>query len=135
MTRGRKAKPRAIKVLTGNPGKRALPPEVEPPATGSATMPEFLSDFPRAVEIWNDLAPVLTILGTLRHESQYMLASLCWLQADFERDPSAASAATLINIRSLSSSLGMDPITQAKFISKTEKKEIDPAEAFFKVMP
>jgi hypothetical protein len=29
----------------------------------------------------------------------------------------------------------MDPSTQAKFISKTEKKEIDPAEAFFKVMP
>jgi len=115
----------------GNPGKRPLGEIVPAPKTGEAFPPEFLEKNARALAIWDDLAPVLTILGTLRKESQYLLAALCWLQADFEAAPSDCTAANLTNIRAISSSLGMDPSTQAKFIRPPSEDVIDPAEAFF----
>ena len=47
--RGRKAKPTAIKVVTGNPGKRALPKNEPKPKNRLAAAPVWMSDEQRAI--------------------------------------------------------------------------------------
>lgn len=127
----RRPKPRALKEATGNPGNRPLPPEVELPDTGEVVRPDFLDERPRAVELWEEMAPALTLLGTLRRESAHLLANWCWLQSSFEDDPDEFNAARLNNLRQFASMLGMDPSSASKFVTPQGKTE-DPAESFFK---
>ena len=57
MGRGRKPKPTQWKLLTGNPGKRALNHEEPVYAPGAPDKPEFLDDF--ASEEWDRLVKML----------------------------------------------------------------------------
>lgn len=84
--RGRKPTPTALKVLAGNPGKRALSKN-EPQPTAGAEMPEHLS--PRAREVWEALEPEFSRLGLLNQLSGFALAGFCdsyarWLEATEE---------------------------------------------------
>jgi phage terminase small subunit len=130
---GRKPKPPRLKAITGNPGRRPIPEEVELPDTGVVVMPEFMKKRRRAVELWEEMAPKLVILGTLRPESVYLLAQWCMLQSQFERRPDDFTASKIANMRALASMLGMDPSSQGKFVTtKADDENKDPAEEFFR---
>ena len=127
---GRKPKPRSLREVTGNPGKRPLPPDVDLPDTGDAVMPPYLEKRPRAVELWNEYAPALVLLGTLKKESQALFAKWCWLEQAWEEAPDATKASMIANWRALASSLGMDPSNQGKFATPRGAKN-DPLDKFF----
>lgn len=113
----------------GNPGRRRVP-DVQLPNTGPAVMPSFLRRKKRAAQLWNEYGPTLVTLGTLKAESAHMFAIWCSLVAEFEKNPSKFTATKITQIRTLSSSLGMDPSDQARIPRKADGNK-DPAEAFF----
>lgn len=64
--RGRKKKPTALKLVQGNPGKKALPaaePKPKPVEAKRAPVPRGLTK--EAKRVWRDLAPKLDALGLL----------------------------------------------------------------------
>lgn len=102
------------------------------PDTGPVAMPAYLRrERPRtAVQLWNEYAPALLVLGTLRKESESMFALWCSEMALYERSPKRFTASRITQIRSLASSLGMDPSSQGKF-STPANADQDPTDEFF----
>lgn len=81
---GRKPKPRALKELAGNPGKRKLREEPKPPA-GAILCPVELSA--EAHKEWNRLVPDLEEMGVLTRIDTTALAAYCecwsrWVDAE-----------------------------------------------------
>lgn len=74
--RGPKPKAAALKVLTGNPGKRDIPAEPEF-STGELVPPKWLKGW--GLEEWNRIVPELERLGLARNVSYSNLAGLCRL--------------------------------------------------------
>jgi P27 family predicted phage terminase small subunit len=78
--------PFALRKLRGNPGRRPMRPEVEPPA--SAAVPEppaWLSVY--AIQEWHRVASSLWVLGILRVVDESCLAAYCmayshWREAE-----------------------------------------------------
>jgi len=80
---GRKPKPAAVKELAGNPGKRAIKPEVKPESI-RPRVPTHLSKDAR--RCWDYLAPKLFDLGLLTRLDRETLAAYCesyalWVEA------------------------------------------------------
>jgi len=74
--RGRKPQPTALRVLRGNPGRRALPPqEPAPPPLDGAVPPDWLS--PDAQAEWARLVPILTSCGVLTETDRSALVAYC----------------------------------------------------------
>jgi P27 family predicted phage terminase small subunit len=67
-----------LKILRGNPGKRKLNENEPLPPSGDITKPEGLSA--RAGAVWDDLAPVLLVMGTLTTADVRPFARLCELE-------------------------------------------------------
>jgi P27 family predicted phage terminase small subunit len=83
MTRGRKPKPRPLRILEGNPGKRTLPPAIIP--TGKATMPPHLAR--AAKKEWRRVITELQALGLATSLDRAALAGYCqswarWVEAE-----------------------------------------------------
>ena len=83
--RGRKPKPTALKLLAGNPGKRALNRREPKPPPGIPDCPEHLDDLARAE--WFRTAAVLSEMGLLSRADATALAAYCtaygrWRQAE-----------------------------------------------------
>ena len=76
--RGRTPKPNAVKVLEGNPGKRALPeqPNVLP---GAPEPPESVQADPVALAEWNRILPQLLDVGLCAKIDGAALAGYCSL--------------------------------------------------------
>jgi P27 family predicted phage terminase small subunit len=83
--RGRKPVPPYLKLLRGNPGKRAIHPEPQPKSAGVPEPPDYL--LPLAADAWRRLAPELTRLGLLTVLDHHAFAAYCtafsrWLVAE-----------------------------------------------------
>ncbi len=74
---GRRPQPTALKALRGNPGKRRLPDEVQPPKV-AVEMPAGLT--PDMQEVWAWIAPGLIHMGTLTVVDVPAFLELCALQ-------------------------------------------------------
>ena len=81
MRTGRPPKPTALKILEGNPGKRALPKEEPHGTQGAPEMPRGLSK--RAKTAWGALAPALEGLKVITHEDRMALELLCEAYAEW----------------------------------------------------
>ncbi len=77
--RGRKPKPTAVKIQTGNPGKRKLNSAEPKPGQPKLQPPEWLT-YQAKVE-WNRLAPLLEKIKVLTEADLDALTSICQLQA------------------------------------------------------
>jgi P27 family predicted phage terminase small subunit len=82
--RGRKPKPARLKLIDGNPGKRPIGREPQPPAS-QPTCPAHLS--PTAKAEWKRLAPMLNQIGVLTQADRAVLAAYCqaygrWVEAE-----------------------------------------------------
>lgn len=85
MTVGRKPKPTMLKIVTGNPGKRALPTKEAIVAISEPTPPGFLCDDAK-VE-WGRVCSVLYAVGLMTELDRAALAAYCaaygrWAQAE-----------------------------------------------------
>jgi P27 family predicted phage terminase small subunit len=81
--KGRKPKPPALRLVTGNPGKRPI--KATPRPTGQAVQPAGLS--PSAAAEWRRLAARLAVLGLLTPADRAFFAAYCeavatWCQAN-----------------------------------------------------
>jgi P27 family predicted phage terminase small subunit len=85
MTRGRKPKPTALKILEGNPGKRRINgAEPKPPRT-LPTCPDHLSTIAKAE--WKRIARTLNEVGLLTQVDRATMAAYCqcygrWVEAE-----------------------------------------------------
>lgn len=79
--RGPPKKPTAIKVATGNPGKRQLSDGEPVPPGGEIKPPAWMLKVPRASEIWHELAPVCIAMKTLTIADVAAFARYCSLFA------------------------------------------------------
>ena len=83
--RGRKPKPTALKVLTGNPGKRPLNFREPNPEPGIPDRPSHLS--PEACAEWDRVAAVLQVQGIITQADRAALSAYCvawarWVEAE-----------------------------------------------------
>lgn len=126
---GRRPKPTALKLVTGNPGKRALPEEgAEPvPPAGEIIRPAFLKK--RAAELWYEYAPVCTSMGTLTTADPHLLAEWCQLTVKMERNRTTASERA--QRRMIGTELGIGAASRAKIGAGGKRPPADPADAFF----
>ena len=81
--KGRKPKPPALRLVTGNPGRRPI--KATPRPQGQAARPAGLS--PGATAEWRRLAPRLTALGLLTPADRAFFAAYCeavatWAEAN-----------------------------------------------------
>lgn len=72
--RGRPAKPRALKIVEGNPGKRPIEPEV-PFVRGVPAKPDDLS--PDAAWLWDQVIEQMQTTGILKPIDAASLEALC----------------------------------------------------------
>lgn len=76
--KGRKAKPTALKLLQGNPGKRKLDTLHEPqPVIGLGLPPPELAGDDDAIRVWMELGPELVTMGTLGESDRNLFAAYC----------------------------------------------------------
>lgn len=80
MAAGRKPKPSALRVLEGNPGKRALPKSEPRPRPVRPDCPAFLGD--RARSVWFALVDELEAVGVLTAVDESALAGYAQAYAE-----------------------------------------------------
>ena len=78
---GRPPTPIAIRQLTGNPGKRAIPTDVPAPTAGLGKPPTWLSRDAR--RHWRQIEPLLSSLGVLAVPDTLAFALLCDALAEY----------------------------------------------------
>ena len=75
MAAGRKPRPTNLKLLEGNPGKRALPKHEPQPRPVRPDCPAFLNK--AAQDIWTETLPELEYMGTITAADQAIFAGYC----------------------------------------------------------
>jgi P27 family predicted phage terminase small subunit len=83
LTRGRKPAPLTLRILRGNPSKRALPRDVPEPLPAAPACPAALS--PAANREWKRIAAELLALGILGTVDRQALALLCEAYATWDK--------------------------------------------------
>lgn len=115
---GRKPKPTSLKVVAGNPGKRALNDQEPVYSEGDLTAPEWLSD--EATAIWERLSENLEANGLLTQVNRDLLAVYCDLVADY-RDKRAEGKmppmAQVSRMTSLAGEFGFTPSAASRIIA------------------
>lgn len=91
---GRKPVPTALKILRGNPGKRAISKREPRPERGVPRMPAHLPE--RAKSAWKSIGPALDRMGVLTTVDAKALELLCDAYAEYRaaRDVVGAKGAT-----------------------------------------
>lgn len=122
--RGRHPKPTALKILEGNPGKRALPKE-EPTPSGKAVKPKWLRK-KTGGEVWDTYAPIVEGMGLLTDADVETFARWCVLAAEFRADTEDFTAAKMARMDSLEQRFGLDPSSRARLGGAGRKKKTNP---------
>lgn len=123
---GAKPKPAALKVVTGNPGKRDLgeSPDVSVRA-GPLEPPEDLD--PRQQRIW---ARYIDPAWWLTEGDAPLAYVWVCLQAEFQANPADMTASRISNLRSAASEIGLGPSARARLALEGAGRD-DPADEFF----
>jgi len=87
---GRRPQPTTLTVLRGNPSKKKLNEHEPVPPAGAVEKPVGLSAGAGAV--WDELAPICVAMGTLTVADVRAFATLCEMQATFQRAASQKEA-------------------------------------------
>lgn len=125
---GRRPKPTSLKLITGNPGKRALPEEEIVPPEGEIVMPKFLTY--REVELWDEYLPKCKAMGTVTAADPLTLANWCVLQAEYEKKKADMKGTLITQLRCYAGSLGLDAPSRAK-AGYMKPRPKDPSRKYF----
>lgn len=79
-----RALPTKLKLLRGNPGKRAINKEEPEPKVGIPEMPAYLNAFPIAVKEWQRESKILDEMGVLTEADCSALATRCYLASEIQ---------------------------------------------------
>lgn len=123
-TRGTKPKPLALRLVTGNAGKRPLP-KADVALAGKPKCPAQLTKDQRA--IWRQF---VTPCHWLTPADVPLAAVFCCLYAEFLADPAGMQAARISNLRAAMASLGLDASQRAR-MDLAASAPADPAARFF----
>lgn len=153
--RGRKPKPTGLKVLEGNPGKRALN-EYEPrPEKKSPKCPSWLE--PEAKKEWRRMCKVLETIGVLTQVDAAAFAGYCqayarWKEAEeflskhgtifktpsgyIQQVPQVSIAQTYLKImKDFCSEFGLTPSARSRInVNTVQSDSNDPMEEILKVV-
>ena len=99
--RGPAKKPTALKLLTGNPGKRPLPENEPKPQVGFKNCPEHLTGAAR--DFWNEWAPILSRCGiaTEADTQAFIYAAEQHAEYVFCRDNVAIEGRVIVGVGSM----------------------------------
>jgi phage terminase small subunit len=125
---GRKPLPTALKLVSGNAGKRKLNKE-EPKPTGKPVKPAFVKG--RAAKLWEKYAK---IGFWLTEADSHALACWCGLAAEMEKDLGRMNSSRISQWRTLSSELGFLPASRSRLHGGKEEddpKGKDPSSQFY----
>lgn len=123
--RGQKPKPNALKLVTGNPGKRPIDPAEVEVRESPLLPPKELTESEQ--RLWDRFIDSAWWLSDHDSAKAYMWVSL---ESEFEECPREMNSARIGQLRSLGSELGFDPSARARMPSG-EPKNNDPAEKYF----
>lgn len=116
---GRTAKPTNLKVVTGNPGKRALnKQEPDPEYLNDLTPPSFLSESAKIV--WNEIAQNLRNARLLSKIDVPILGMLCESIASYRKANKQCSDNPLVH----SENTGGDVLSQWKIVEAMSMKQV-----------
>jgi len=129
--RGKKPTSAHLKIVTGNPGNRALAPDpaaaISPAGDNGLDPPRKL--YKREGELWDSYIRTAPWLTSHDGPRAFMWVKL---HAEFERKPADMVASRIAQLRSLGSELGLDPASRARIGSSGDKgKDTDPAAKYF----
>ena len=119
MGRGRPRKATALKLLDGNPGKRALPKEREVDQS-PGVKPKWLSA--EASAVWDELAPDRIAIGLLTNLTAESFGQLCAYLATFRQSPLLLTGPQVSDMRAKQNAFGFDPSALAKLGIGARKK-------------
>lgn len=125
------AKPTALKLLAGNPGKRALPASEPTFEQADTTPPEWLTG--GALERWHTLADALDANGMLNVGNRDALATYCDLMARYIDGRVAGEEPDLKifqQLRMMAREFGFTPSSQASVVAPGKKGENEKARFF-----
>jgi P27 family predicted phage terminase small subunit len=78
---GRTPQPTNLKVIRGNPGQRPLNSSEPQAPPADLTPPEVLDEV--GLEVWNEMAPLLSRMGVFTQADRRLLTRYCLLQEQF----------------------------------------------------
>ncbi len=107
--------PTALKLLRGNPGKRAINGSEAKPPAGDLPCPEHLT--PIAAAEWARIVPVLVRLGLATVADRTVLEAYCSLYAEMVETTIARQplrTAAIAQLRACMVELGLTPAARAK---------------------
>ena len=137
--RGNKPKPPALKLVTGNPGRRPVPggggaedPTTEAAASAKVPFREHALEPHRKLSksqqlLWDRF--INTAWWLEEHDIPKAFMWVC-LQAEYDRKPGEMIAARIAQLRVLGSELGMDVSARGRLGVEGGKKK-DPTDKFF----
>ena len=122
------AKPTALKVLQGNPGKRKL--QREPVLPAGAEVPSWLGK--QARRYWDEMAPMLTKAGLLKATDADALGMWCSLKVILVRQARQGNIDLRLSSewRQYGSRFGLTPADRAKVGPGDSVKATDPFEVW-----
>ena len=126
----RPAKPTALKIIQGNPGKRPLNQHEPKPASG-CEKPKFLKG--RAARIWDEYAPELERIGILTAVDGHLFAAWCILAAELEIQAGKMNVSRIAQMRMLAASFGLEPSSRARLVVKPHETSEDPAARYLAI--
>jgi phage terminase small subunit len=126
----RPAKPTALKIIQGNPGKRPLNRHEPKPASG-CEKPKFLKG--RAARIWDEYAPELERIGLLTTVDGHVFAAWCTLAAELESQAGKMSAPRIAQMRMLAAAFGLEPSSRARLVVKPDENTEDAAARYLAI--
>jgi phage terminase small subunit len=101
----------------------------EPTAEGEPVKPKFIKG--SASRIWDEYAPKLVKMGTLKAVDSAGFATWCFLESEFQKEPSRMTAALFTQKRAYEERFGMSAGARAKLSVGDAEKKKDPAEKYF----
>lgn len=126
-----KPKPTNLKIIAGNPGKRALNDQEPVYSEGDLAAPEWLSD--EATAIWERLAVNLEANGLLTQVNRDLLAVYCDLIADYRAKRAEGKMppmAQVSRMTSLAGEFGFTPSAASRIIAP-KRGQADGKSRFF----
>lgn len=118
----RPRKPTALKILSGNPGKRPLPAEREV-EHAPADKPAWVAKDPLASPVWDELAPGRVAIGLLSSVTAEEFGQLCVYIAEFRRNAMGLDGPARSDMRAKMNAFGFNPSALAKLGIATAKPE------------
>jgi hypothetical protein len=123
--RGRKPKATILRLITGNAGKRPLPPP-DPLPAGSVERPARMRG--AAAKLWD---AYITKAFWLTWADGPKAAMWCHLQAEFDKSPVKMLSARIAQLRALGSELGFDQSSRTRMGISANPEPDDDTDRFF----